>query len=245
MDILTLNNLNKSFQGLKVTKSISLKVKRGERRLIIGPNGAGKTTLFNLISGDITPDSGEIYFLNQDITALPNWKRAQLGLSRTFQIITLFPNASIGENLELSITGVKTGKWQLWPFKSNKSSIKQRIIDTLKEVNLLEIQHKNVEDTSYGEQRRLEIAMALIQSPQLLLLDEPFAGLSTEERQHVSELILNIDRSVTILMIEHDMDLALGLADQITLLNYGEVVVEGNRATISANSKAKEIYLGK
>ena len=244
MDILTLHNLNKSFQGLHVTKSVNLTVKQGERRLIIGPNGAGKTTLFNLISGDIEPDGGEIHFLNQNITALPNWKRAQLGLSRTFQIITLFPQSSIGENLELSVLGVMTGKWQLWPFENNKVTIDQRMTDILKGVNLLEIQHKKVEDTSYGEQRRLEIAMALIQSPQLLLLDEPFAGLSTEERQDISELILNIDRSVTILMIEHDMDIALELADQITLLNYGEVMVEGNRAEVSANAKAKEIYLG-
>ena len=244
MDILTLHNLNKSFQGLHVTKSVNLTVKQGERRLIIGPNGAGKTTLFNLISGDIEPDGGEIHFLNQNITALPNWKRAQLGLSRTFQIITLFPQSSIGENLELSVLGVMTGKWQLWPFENNKVTIDQRMTDILKGVNLLEIQHKKVEDTSYGEQRRLEIAMALIQSPQLLLLDEPFAGLSTEERQDISELILNIDRSVTILMIEHDMDIALELADQIILLNYGAVMVEGNRAEVSANAKANEIYLG-
>jgi branched-chain amino acid transport system ATP-binding protein len=244
MSALTINALNKSFGGLRVTCDINLSVESGERRLIIGPNGAGKTTLFNLITGEIAPDSGSIVLFGNDITRAPPRHRAHLGMARTYQIITLFARDTILRNVTLALLGLSSLRWNPWIDLDRRSDLVERARAAIAQVGLSHIADRPLAQTSYGERRRVEIAMALAQNPKVLLLDEPFAGLSIDERQDVQRLLRNIPRDVTIVMIEHNMDVALDFAERITLLHFGEVVVEGTRAEVVANPHTREVYLG-
>jgi branched-chain amino acid transport system ATP-binding protein len=244
MTALELRDLNKSFGGLRVTSSVNLAVEPGERRLIIGPNGAGKTTLFNLITGELRADSGRIVLFDRDLTGVAARRRAHLGLARTYQIITLFPGETLARNVTLSLLGLSHLRWN--PIV--RLDRQHRLLDGAREilalVGLDHLADRPVAQTAYGERRRVEIAMALAQSPKVLLLDEPFAGLSVEERRDVLTLIGNIPRDVTIVMIEHDMDVALEFAERITVLHFGRIVVEGTRAEVVQHPRTREIYLG-
>jgi branched-chain amino acid transport system ATP-binding protein len=244
MSALTVSRLSKSFGGLQVTRGVDLDVQPGERRLIIGPNGAGKTTLFNLITGELTPDSGSISLYGKDITRLPSRRRPHLGLSRTYQIITLFPRDTILRNVSLALLGLSPLRWN--PLISLDAQ--RQFIDgahqALRQVGLDHLAQRPLSETSYGERRRVEIAMALAQKPKVLLLDEPYAGLSIDERREVQVLLAKIPRDVTIVMIEHNMDVALEFAERITLLHFGEVVVEGTRAEVVEDPRTREVYLG-
>jgi branched-chain amino acid transport system ATP-binding protein len=244
MNALRIADLDKSFGGLRVTCAINLDVAPGERRLIIGPNGAGKTTLFNLITGDIRPDSGSISMFGQELTRVASRRRAHLGLSRTYQIITLFPKATLLRNVMLSLLGRDPLRWN--PIA--RFDAQRHLVDgahaALDRVGLAHLAMRPLSETSYGERRRVEIAMALAQNPKLLMLDEPFAGLSVEERRDVQKLLASIPREVTIVMIEHDMDVALEFAERISVMHFGEIVVEGTRAEVVAHPRTKEIYLG-
>jgi len=237
-------DLNKAFGGLRVTQNVSLKIRQGERRLIIGPNGAGKTTLFNQISGDMRPNSGQIKLFGTDVTTLAPYQRARLGLSRTYQIITLFTDDSIEHNVTLGLLGLRPSRWQMWrplSFYRDLASEARRTLDT---VGLLHLADHPVSEIAYGEKRRVELAVALAQNPRVLLLDEPLAGLSNSERTTVKSLISSIPRRTTVIMIEHDMDTALDLAETVTLLNYGRVIVDGDRDTVIADERTREVYLG-
>jgi branched-chain amino acid transport system ATP-binding protein len=237
-------NLNKAFGGLAVTQGVSLAMRPGERRLIIGPNGAGKTTLFNQISGDMRPNSGEIRLFGIDVTQLAPYKRAHIGLSRTYQIITLFTDDTLEHNVTLGLLGLRPSRWQMWrpiSYYSDLATEARRVLDT---VGLLHLADHPVSDIAYGEKRRVELAMALAQKPRVLLLDEPLAGLSNTERSQVKSLIASIPRQTTVIMIEHDMDTALDLADTVTLLNYGRVIVDGDRDAVIADERTREVYLG-
>ncbi len=244
MTALAVKNLSKAFGGLRVTANVNLAVEPGERRLIIGPNGAGKTTLFNLITGELTPDAGAILLFDRDITRLPSRNRPHLGMARTYQIITLFPHDTILRNAVLALLGLSPLRWN--PFATLRRQ--QHLLDearaALARVGLEQMADRPLSETSYGEKRRVEIAMALAQRPRVLLLDEPFAGLSIDERRDVRMLLAAIPRDVTVVMIEHDMDTALDLADRITLLHFGEVVCEGTRAEVVADPRTREVYLG-
>ncbi len=244
MTALGVNALCKSFGGLRVTANVNLNVAPGERRLIIGPNGAGKTTLFNLITGEITPDSGSITLFGKDITRTPSRHRPHLGMARTYQIITLFPRDTILRNVELGLLGLSDLRWNAFIDLDKQTQFVERAHAALKQVGLSHIAERPLSQTSYGERRRVEIAMALAQSPKVLLLDEPFAGLSIDERRDVKELLLAIPRDVTMVMIEHNMDVALDFADRITLLHFGEVIVEGTRAEVVDDPRTREVYLG-
>ncbi len=244
MTALAINNLCKSFGGLRVTTNVSLTVSPGERRLIIGPNGAGKTTLFNLITGELAPDSGSMLLFGRDITRMPSRRRTHLGMARTYQIITLFAQDTIQRNVTLALLGLSPLRWNPFLALDRQEHLIAQGRDALKRVGLHDIADRPLAQTSYGERRRVEIAMALAQNPKVLLLDEPFAGLSIDERQDVRKLLLAIPRDVTIVMIEHDMDVALDLADRITLLHFGEVIVEGTRAEVVADPRTREVYLG-
>jgi branched-chain amino acid transport system ATP-binding protein len=244
MSVLAVNNLSKSFGGLRVTNNVNLNVAQGERRLIIGPNGAGKTTLFNLITGELSPDAGSVSLFERDITGLPSRKRTHLGMARTYQIITLFARDSIAHNVTLALLGLSTLRWNPFIALERQAHLAAQARDALRRVGLENIAERPLAQTSYGERRRVEIAMALAQNPKLILLDEPFAGLSIDERQDVRRLLLAIPRDVTIVMIEHDMDVALDLADRITLLHFGEVIVEGTRAEVVADPRTRQVYLG-
>jgi branched-chain amino acid transport system ATP-binding protein len=244
MTALAVNNLRKSFGGLRVTTDVNLKVEPGERRLIIGPNGAGKTTLFNLITGELAIDAGSIVLFGRDITRMPSRKRTHLGMARTYQIITLFARDTIERNVTLALLGLSPLRWNPWLSLDRQHHLMAAGREALARVGLDHIADRPLAQTSYGERRRVEIAMALAQNPKVLLLDEPFAGLSIDERQDVRKLLQAIPRDVTIVMIEHDMDTALDLADRITLLHFGEVVVEGTRAEVVADPRTREVYLG-
>jgi branched-chain amino acid transport system ATP-binding protein len=237
-------DLKKAFGGLVVTQNVSLAIRPGERRLMIGPNGAGKTTLFNQISGDMRPNSGQIKLFGADITALAPYQRAHLGLSRTYQIITLFSGDTLEHNITLGLLGLRPSRWQMWrPLSSYRdlATEARRILDT---VGLLHLAEHPISDIAYGEKRRVELAMALAQKPRVLLLDEPLAGLSNTERSAVKSLITAIPRETTVIMIEHDMDTALDLAETVTLLNYGRIIVDGERDAVIADQRTREVYLG-
>src|SRR5450756_974136 len=241
---LEVTNLKKAFGGLVVTQSVSLAIRPGERRLIIGPNGAGKTTLFNQISGDQRPNSGQIKLFGTDVTHFTPYKRAHFGLSRTYQIITLFTGDTLEHNVTLGLLGLRPSRWQMWrplSFYRDLATEARRILDA---VGLLHLAAHPVSDIAYGEKRRVELAMALAQKPRVLLLDEPLAGLSNTERSQVKSLIASIPRETTLIMIEHDMDTALDLAETVTLLDYGRVIVEGDRDSVIADERTREVYLG-
>jgi branched-chain amino acid transport system ATP-binding protein len=244
MSALVINNLSKSFGGLRVTRNVNLNVEPGERRLIIGPNGAGKTTLFNLITGELAPDAGSVSLFDRDITRMASRKRTHLGMARTYQIITLFARDTIQHNVTLALLGLSSLRWNPVAVLDRQSHLAVAARDALRRVGLEQIAERPLAETSYGERRRVEIAMALAQNPKVVLLDEPFAGLSIDERQDVRKLLTAIPREVTIVMIEHDMDVALDLADRITLLHFGEVIVEGTRAEVVADPRTREVYLG-
>jgi branched-chain amino acid transport system ATP-binding protein len=237
-------DLKKAFGGLVVTQNVSLAIRPGERRLMIGPNGAGKTTLFNQISGDMRPNSGHIKLFGTDITSLAPYQRAHLGLSRTYQIITLFSGDTLEHNITLGLLGLRPSRWQMWrPLSSygDLTTEARRILDT---VGLLHLAARPISDIAYGEKRRVELAIALAQKPRILLLDEPLAGLSNTERAVVKALITAIPRETTVIMIEHDMDTALDLAETVTLLNYGRIIVDGERDAVIADQRTREVYLG-
>jgi branched-chain amino acid transport system ATP-binding protein len=241
---LELEGLSKRFGGLPATRNVSLRVMPGERRLIIGPNGAGKTTLFNLVTGDLVPDSGSARLFGRELIGLPTQRRVHLGLARTYQVLTLFPRETLNHNVVLSLLGLSPLRWNPWRALEEVPALHAAAGTALAEVGLADSADRIVSETSYGERRRLELAMALAQRPKVLLLDEPLAGLSQAERQSIRALLGKIPRDVTIVMIEHDMDTALGFAERITVLHYGEIIVEGTRAEVVADPRTREVYLG-
>jgi branched-chain amino acid transport system ATP-binding protein len=241
---LEIAKLHKAFGGVPATQDVSLSVQAGERRLIIGPNGAGKTTLFNLITGDLKRDSGSIRLFGQEMARMKPHQRAHCGLARTYQIITLFPNDTLEHNLVLSLLGRVKSRWQSFRPLARYTELNDEARGVLERVGLGSAAGRRIGEISYGERRRVEIAMALAQQPRVLLLDEPLAGLSREERTAMKALIETIPRDVTVVLIEHDMDTALDLAETITVLHYGRVIVEGTRAEVVADPRTREVYLG-
>jgi branched-chain amino acid transport system ATP-binding protein len=242
MAALHVQNLRKSFGGLPAISDVALTVEPGERRLIIGPNGAGKTTLFNLITGDLAVDAGTIAVFGREVTRLATHRRVHLGLARTYQIITLFPKDTLEHNIALSLLGLSRTRWNT--FGTVPPALFGEARAVLERVGLAAMAKRSLSEVAYGDKRRVEIAMALAQNPKVLLLDEPLAGLSREERAGVKELIGRIPREVTVVMIEHDMDTALDMAERITVLHYGRVIVEGTRAEVVADPRTREVYLG-
>ena len=241
---LRIEGLKKAFGGLPAINGVSLDIAPGERRLIIGPNGAGKTTLFNLVTGDLAADAGRILLFDQNVSRFATHRRVHRGLARTYQTITLFPRDTLEHNLVLSLLGLSPLRWNWWSRLSSIQHFREEARRVLARVGLESLAQRPMSEVAYGEKRRVEIAMALAQKPRLLLLDEPLAGLSREERVAVKELVASIPRDVTVVMIEHDMDTALDLADRITVLHYGSVIVEGTRAEVVADPKTREVYLG-
>lgn len=241
---LEVTGLHRFFGGLPAVREVSMRVPVGERRLLLGPNGAGKTTLFNLIAGDFPASRGEIRIFGENVTGKTADQRTHLGMARTYQIITLFPNNTLVHNVVISLLGLLKLRFNPLSDIRKHKALWDEARAILALVGLEHLAERMVADTSYGEKRRLEIAMALAQKPKLLLLDEPLAGLSADERRDVERLLQTIPRDVTIIMIEHDMDVALAFADVITVMQHGQVVVEGNRAEVVRDPKTREVYLG-
>jgi len=243
--ILTLTDVVVAFDALRAVDGVSLNVPRGQRRAIIGPNGAGKTTLFNAIAGATAPTSGRIVFDGHTITGWPPHRRAKLGISRTFQITNLFPSLSVRDNMVLALRGREPRKFSLFGAPDTDAAETLRISAALSSARISARADVTVKELSYGEQRQLEIALSLVTTPRMLLLDEPAAGLSPSDRSMVADIIRSLDRDITVVLIEHDMDLALGLVDFVTCMFEGRILVEEPPEGIRRNAKVQEVYLGK
>jgi branched-chain amino acid transport system ATP-binding protein len=242
--LLQLRAVAKSFGGVQVVRGVDLAVAPGERRLILGPNGAGKTTLFNLITGDLACDGGSIVLDQVELAHLPTARRVRAGLARTYQIISLFPHDTLRQNVVLALLGLSRSRWNPFDVLAARRDLRAEADRILATVHLDRIADRAVAQCTYGEKRRLEIALALAQRPRLLLLDEPLAGLSQAERADTQRLLASIPPSVTVLLIEHDMDTALALAERVTVLHLGEVIADGDRDTVIRDPRVREVYLG-
>ena len=241
---LRLESLSKRFAGLDAVSEITLGVARGERRAIIGPNGAGKTTLFNLISGELAPSAGRILLYGEDVTDLPPNRRAALGISRTFQITNLFPKLTVLENLVLAAQALARTKFNMLRPVRRFTPLYAKAEALLQDIGLRDRRDDQVRNLSHGEQRQIEVAMALLSDPHLLLLDEPAAGLAPAEATLMVSLLKALDPEISVLIIEHDMDVAFEVADRIAVLNSGRLLAEGTKAEIRANQAVREIYFG-
>lgn len=244
MDALKVDHVDINFGGIQALHKLTLTLKVGERRAIIGPNGAGKTTLFNVISGMLKPTDGRVFLFDQDISNYPPHLRAALGLARTFQITKLFGNLSVLENIILGIQGLSRIKYVFYRRTFSFKELIAHAGSLLREWGLWEQRDSPVRNLSHGEQRQLEIVLALASQPKVLLLDEPTQGLSTAETTIVISMMERLDRSTTVLFIEHDMDAAFKMADTISVLHYGQILLEGKENEIRGNRKVAEVYLG-
>jgi branched-chain amino acid transport system ATP-binding protein len=243
--ILLLRGVGRRFGGLHAVRDVDLDVRPGERRAILGPNGAGKTTLFNVIAGEFPPTSGSIELFGRDVTILPARRRVALGLTRTYQTSRLFLGLSVEDNLYLSVLGVEGGHLRPVLLPGRDRGLRARGREIAETVGLAGQLGTPVRDLSHGEQRQLEVGMALAGRPRLMMLDEPAAGLSRTERVRLTETLLGLDRSITLLLIEHDMDVALTVAEYVTMMHDGRVIVEGTPAEIRANELVHDLYLGR
>lgn len=242
---LILENIVVAFGALRAVDGVSIVAKSGERHAIIGPNGAGKTTLFNAITGVTPPTSGRVVFENQDVTRRSVQGRARMGISRTFQITNLFPSLTVDENMQLAVRGNDKSKFSMLGATRLNAEQQERAAAALSICQLGKRGAVIVGELSYGEQRQLEMAMALVARPRLLLLDEPAAGLSPAERVIVAQIIRTLPRDLTMVLIEHDMELVLNLVERVTCLNNGQMLAEGTPSEIRSNQLVQDVYLGK
>ena len=242
--LLEMDGLVRYFGALSAVNGISLQVAPRERRAIIGPNGAGKTTLFNLITGQIPPTRGRILFAGASIAGLAPDAIARRGISRSFQRNSLFPRLRVLENLRLAAAANGRGSYDMLGSLARLRDPLDRARDVASQVGLADRLEVPAGQLSYGEQRQLEIGVALATRPRLLLLDEPTAGMSPEETHRMTRLLMGLSRDITMLIIEHDMDVVFSLADRITVLHYGEVLTEGEPEAVRADPRVYEVYLG-
>jgi branched-chain amino acid transport system ATP-binding protein len=241
---LSLRSVGRKFGALAALEDLSLELESGERRAIIGTNGAGKTTLFNTISGDFFPTSGSIFLSGVDITNLPPPERINLGLRRTYQTPLLLNELTVAENLYIAVRGVKSGHFSLWKGKDHANEIQQ--VETLAEkVGVQNLLSKKAREVSHGQRRLVEIAMALVGAPKVLMLDEPAAGLAYGERAELLDLLLDLPNELTVMLIEHDMELALRFAQKISVLHYGKLICEGTPEFVKADKQVHDLYMGK
>lgn len=241
---LELIGVGKSFGGLRANDNVNLQVKQGERIAIIGPNGAGKTTLFNMISGTFYPTDGKIMLYGEDVTNMPNYQRVYRGLARTFQITTLFPDCSILENVILALMGTSKSKFSLIrPLPKYKAWF-ERAEQLMTQVGLLDRRDDLVKNLSYGDQRLVELMLALASDPQIICLDEPNAGLSVMESQLMINAIKNLSKDITVLLIEHNMDLVFEVVERLLVLNNGVSIACDTKENIKKNQRVQKLYLG-
>jgi branched-chain amino acid transport system ATP-binding protein len=242
--MLRLEKVQKRFGSLVVSQSVDLHVECGQRHIIIGPNGAGKTTLINQIGGQMRPDSGRIMLEERDISQWPAFERARAGLARTFQKNTLFQQLSVFENIRLAAQARFGRSYDLVRSWGSRSDVVDAAEQVIAQMKLDRVAHARIAQLSYGDLRQVEVAVALATQPRVLLLDEPTSGLSPTETAHMIEVIRELPRDISLLMIEHDMEVVFSIADQITVLYYGEVIATGAPSDVSANQRVQEVYLG-
>lgn len=245
MDVLTLEHIALSFGGLQVLKDITFSLKAGESVALIGPNGAGKTTVLNVITGLLSPLSGRVSLGDREVTHLPTHVRTSLGMARSFQITSLFPALSVMSNILLALHGIKRTSYQVArPLYGYKKEVK-KAEELLASVDLLSKRDTTTSSLSHGEQRRLEIALALAPNPSVLLLDEPTAGLTTNESAELARILCGPScEQIGLLFVAHDLDLVFGVAERILVLYYGTIIAEGTPKEIQSNQSVREVYLG-
>jgi branched-chain amino acid transport system ATP-binding protein len=244
VNALAVEGLTKDFGGLRAVDRVTLSVATGERLAIIGPNGAGKTTFFNIITGILPPSSGRISFFGRDVTRFSIHRRAQLGLARTFQITALFPHLTVFESVLLAVQASDSVRFTIHRPATAYPHLVDRAEALLTQWGLLDRRNVQTLHLSYGEQRQVELVLALAGTPKVLLLDEPTAGLSPAETASVSTMIRRLSREITILLIEHDMDVAFDLVDRVMVLFQGRILAQGTKEEIRKNHEVMEIYLG-
>lgn len=237
-------DLNKSFGSLLVTDNVSFRLEKGERRVVLGPNGAGKTTLFNMLAGELAPSSGDILLRGKSVTSLPVEARARLGISRSYQKNNLFEGFTIRENLSLAAAAAMGLSKSLFRDTHRDPELIRMVEDVAGQVGLGELLDVPVANATYGNRRQLEVGLALTNNPSVLLMDEPTSGVGPGMIKSFHKLLKSLSRELTILIIEHDMDLAFDVADRITVMNYGKVVFEGTPDETKASRLVNEIYLG-
>ncbi|HEX4332763.1 MAG TPA: ABC transporter ATP-binding protein [Usitatibacter sp.] len=247
MSLLQVDNVSKHFGKLVAVNGVTLSVEPGELRAVIGPNGAGKTTFFNLISGFFPPTSGRIVFQGQDITKIPEHKRVQRGMARTFQVTEIFPELTVRENIRVAVEVADGRRLAPWISKANRARIEARIAELMEMGDIAAMGDRLVGELSHGDQRATEIMMSLALNPKLLLLDEPTAGMGDQETYHVTKLIrrLHKEQKLTVILIEHDMRVIFHLADRIMVLAEGAPLAEGTPDEIASNERVQAAYLGK
>jgi branched-chain amino acid transport system ATP-binding protein len=244
LSALEVQGLAKVFGGLRAVDDVSLVVAEGERRVLIGPNGAGKTTLFHCVTGTLAPSAGRVALFGRDVTHIAEHRRTALGMGRTFQITNLFAELTLAENLALALLGTDGRKWVMHRPLEVFGDVRREALEKLDSVGLADRADMPVRHISYGERRQLELALALATRPRVLFLDEPCAGLSPNERSRISRMIAALPRTITVVMIEHDMDVALGLADRVTVLHRGRVILDGSPQEVQAHPEVREVYFG-
>lgn len=244
MSLLKVVNLNKSYKAIHILKNVNLEIEEGERHILIGPNGAGKTTCFNCIAGTIPFESGDVFIEGKRVSNMPARSRIELGMSRTFQKNNLFNDLTIEENVHLAIMPTKAYRWNFFKPIHHYDDLMQEAMATLEEWGLWEKRNFKVNELSYGEQRLMEMILALSSKPKILLLDEPTSGMSPAETQKTSQLIQSIPRNITLIVIEHDMEVVFSIADRITVLHHGEVILSGKPEEVRGDEKIREIYFG-
>ncbi len=244
MEALRVEKLKKNFGALQAVWGVSLAVAEGERRAIIGPNGAGKTTLFNLISGELAPSSGQVLMYEKDVTRWAQYQRSRNGMARTFQRNNLFMSLCVFENVRLAVQQCMGISSNLVRRSEGFEQVNRRTAELLGQMGLAERSSTPAKTLSYGEQRQLEIAVALATEPKVLLLDEPTAGMSPAETKSITELLHALPRSLTLLIIAHDMDVVFRLAEYVTVLHYGQVLLDGRAEDVRNDPRVLQVYLG-
>lgn len=244
MNLLKVENLNKSFNALCVLQEVEIGVEERERHVIIGPNGAGKTTLFNCIMGTIPLSSGRILLNGEDVSVLPAHRRVPMGMSRTFQKNNLFGSLTVEENVNLAVEARKPYKFGLFKPLSWRRDLIEESEELLRRWDLWDRRNQRVDELSYGEQRLLEVLLAIAPGPRMLLLDEPTSGMSPVETSQTIRLIQELPRSLTLLVIEHDMEVVFAIADRVTVLHHGEVFFSGTPEEVRGDERVSEIYFG-
>lgn len=242
--ILQIENLHKNFGAIQATNDVSFSINKGDIHALIGPNGAGKTTLVNQLSGDIFPDKGKILFKSEDVTYVKAHRRAKLGIARSFQITHIFDQLTVAENMALAIHSKDGHNFRFWKRALGSSHIKEELSIALDRVDLVARSQQPSRFLSHGEKRQLEVGMALVGNPELLIMDEPMAGMGVGGTQELARIIEGLRGSVTILLVEHDMDVVFSLADKVSVLVYGEHVATGNPDDIRADKQVRSAYLG-
>ncbi len=244
MDALKVEELSKNFGGTQALQRVSLSLGRGEKLALIGPNGSGKTTLISLLGGQLSPTAGRIFLFEQEITNMAEYRRLGLGLARSFQLNNLFLNLTLLDNVLLALQGAQHVHFRMFSSDSALGSLFAEAQELLQARGLWGKRYESIKILSYGEQRQMEVVLSLASRPKVLLLDEPTAGLSAAEALALISIIRNLPRETAVLFCTHDMDVALTLADRITVLNYGQLIAQGTPEQIRADPKVKEVYLG-